>query len=101
MDQFYFSFLFVCSTSRQTPFSLLNEPDRHWAGPQADIRSQRSELAAYKLATLPFPGVLGVFYESDRPTKNALEKKRIETTREKFGNASDAQILQKTCDRMK
>jgi len=33
------------------------------------------ELAAYKLAQLPFPGVFGVFYESDRPTKNALEKK--------------------------
>ena len=25
------------------------------------------ELAAYKLAQLPFPGVFGVFYQSDRP----------------------------------
>ena len=59
------------------------------------------ELAAYKLATLPFPGVFGVFYETDRPTKNALEKKWIETTREKSGNASDLEILQKTFDRIK
>jgi hypothetical protein len=44
----------------------------------------------------------GVFYQSDRPTKNALEKKWIETSREKVGtNASDVEILQKTFDRMK
>jgi len=33
------------------------------------------ELAAYKLAQSPFPGVFGYFYQNDRPTKNALEKK--------------------------
>jgi hypothetical protein len=38
----------------------------------------------------------GVFYESDRPTKNALEKKWIDNTREKLGNPSDFQLLQKT-----
>jgi hypothetical protein len=37
----------------------------------------------------------GVFYQSDRPTKNALEKKWIESSREKNGNASDLQLLQK------
>jgi hypothetical protein len=42
-----------------------------------------------------------VFYETDRPTKNALEKKWIETTREKTGGASDLELLQKTFDRMK
>jgi 2-oxoglutarate ferredoxin oxidoreductase subunit beta len=44
---------------------------------------------------------VGVFYQSDRPTKNALEKKWIETTREKTGNLSDVETLQKTFDRMK
>jgi 2-oxoglutarate/2-oxoacid ferredoxin oxidoreductase subunit beta len=53
------------------------------------------------LKPLPFPGVFGVFYESDRPTKNALEKKWIDTTREKLGNPTDLQLLQKTFDRMK
>jgi hypothetical protein len=34
-----------------------------------------------------FPGVFGVFYQSDRPTKNALEKKWIESSREKTDNS--------------
>jgi len=54
-----------------------------------------------KLAQLPFPGVFGVFYQNDRPTKNSLEKKWIESSREKTGNASDLDLLQKTFDRMK
>ena len=31
------------------------------------------EVAAYKLADAPFPGYFGIFYKSDRPTKNKLE----------------------------
>jgi 2-oxoglutarate/2-oxoacid ferredoxin oxidoreductase subunit beta len=70
--------------------------------PEDELRHDvTDELAAYKLASLPFPGVFGVFYETDRPTKNALEKKWIEATREKTGNASDLEILQKTFDRIK
>ena len=59
------------------------------------------EIAAYRLADLPFPGLFGVFYEIDRPTKNALEQKWIESTRAKLNHASDVEILQKTFDRMK
>ena len=59
------------------------------------------EIAAYRLANLPFPGLFGVFYEIDRPTKNALERKWIEATRTKLNNASDLEVLQKTFDRMK
>ena len=59
------------------------------------------ELAAYRLANLPFPGVFGVFYDVKRPTKNALEKKWITDTRTKAGNASDRELLQRTFDRMK
>src|SRR5213593_2762131 len=70
--------------------------------PEDELRHDvTDELAAYKLAQLPFPGVFGVFYQSDRPTKNALEKKWIDNTREKVGNASDLELLQKTFDRMK
>ena len=71
---------------------------RHTACPPWRITD---ELAAYKLAQLPFPGVFGVFYQSDRPTKNALEKRWIDSTREKLGQPSDLQLLQKTFDRMK
>jgi 2-oxoglutarate/2-oxoacid ferredoxin oxidoreductase subunit beta len=42
-----------------------------------------------------------VFYEIDRPTKNALEQKWIESTRTKLNNASDLEVLQKTFDRLK
>src|SRR6202166_40939 len=70
--------------------------------PEDEMRHDvTDELAAYKLAQLPFPGVFGVFYQSDRPTKNALEKKWIESSRDKTGNATDLQLLQKTFDRMK
>jgi len=71
---------------------------RHTACPPWRITD---DLAAYTLAQLPFPGVFGVFYQSDRPTKYALEKKWIESSREKTGNASDLELLQKTFDRMK
>ena len=38
--------------------------------PEDELRHDvTDELAAYKLASLPFPGVFGVFYETDRPTK--------------------------------
>src|SRR5438132_1344693 len=82
-------------------FSLIEE--KKWDNtPEDELRHDvTDELAAYKLAQLPFPGVFGVFYQNDRPTKNALEKKWIESSREKTGNASDLQLLQKTFDRMK
>ena len=82
-------------------FEVIQE--KKWDGtPEDELRHDvTDEVAAYKLATLPFPGVFGVFYETDRPTKNSLEKKWIETTREKTGNASDLEILQKTFDRIK
>ena len=70
--------------------------------PEDELRHDvTDELAAYKLAQLPFPGVFGMFYQNDRPTKNALEKKWIESSREKTGSASDLELLQKTFDRMK
>src|SRR6266545_1445924 len=82
-------------------FEVIQE--KKWdSTPEDELRHDvTDELAAYKLASLPFPGVFGVFYETDRPTKNALEKKWIENTREKIGNASDLEVLQKTFDRMK
>jgi 2-oxoglutarate/2-oxoacid ferredoxin oxidoreductase subunit beta len=59
------------------------------------------EIAAYRLANVPFPGLFGVFYEIDRPTKNALEQKWVQSARAKLNHASDLEILQKTFDRMK
>ncbi len=59
------------------------------------------ELAAYRLAGEPFPGKFGIFYRSNRPTKNANEAKIITAAREKTGNLKDWQILQKNFDRLK
>ena len=82
-------------------FKLIEE--KKWDdSPEDETRHDvNDEIAAYRLADAPFPGYFGVFYEIDRPTKNALEQKWIEASRAKAGNATDLEILQKTFDRMK
>jgi 2-oxoglutarate ferredoxin oxidoreductase subunit beta len=82
-------------------FKLIDE--KKWDGTPEDEQRHdiTDELAAYALAGQPFPGLFGVFYESDRPTKNALEKKWSDSTRTKLGNPTDLELLQKTFDRMK
>ena len=59
-----------------------------------------NEVAAYKLANEPFPGYFGVFYNVNKPTKNAKEAAVNTAAREKFKGLQDWQILQKTFDRM-
>jgi 2-oxoglutarate ferredoxin oxidoreductase subunit beta len=59
------------------------------------------EVAAFHLATLPWPGVFGVFYETNRPTKNRLEADLIARSREKTAGKSELQILQSTFARMR
>jgi 2-oxoglutarate ferredoxin oxidoreductase subunit beta len=55
------------------------------------------EVAAFRLATQPWPGSFGIFYEiKGRPTKNALEAGLIGKAREKTKRASDLQLLQNT-----
>jgi 2-oxoglutarate ferredoxin oxidoreductase subunit beta len=59
------------------------------------------EYGAYKLADAAWPGVFGVFYKADRPTKNANEEKIITEHRGKFIGMADWQILKKNFERMK
>ncbi len=59
------------------------------------------EVAAYKIAGEPFPGKFGIFYQVNKPTKNANEAKIVTSMQEKFKGQEAAQILQKTFDRMK
>jgi len=59
------------------------------------------EVAAYKLSGAPFPGYFGVFYKSDRPTKNTLEAKINVNMQEKVKGLKDWEILQKTFNLMK
>jgi 2-oxoglutarate ferredoxin oxidoreductase subunit beta len=58
------------------------------------------ELAAYKLAMADFPGYFGVFYQVQRPTKNALEAKLIADAKAKVENAAPVELLQKTFTRL-
>ena len=59
-------------------------------------------MAAYKLADAPFPGYFGIFYKSDRPTKNKLEADiNAEARQKKSAGKKDWQILQATFDRLK
>ncbi len=77
--------------------------ERRWDNtPEDENRHDvTDELAAYRLAGEPFPGLFGVFYQKDRPTKNALERRWIDATREKTGSVSDVELLQKTFARLK
>jgi 2-oxoglutarate ferredoxin oxidoreductase subunit beta len=58
------------------------------------------EVAAYKLAMSSFPGYFGVFYQIQRPTKNALEGKLIAEAKAKAKNAAPLELLQKTFARL-
>jgi 2-oxoglutarate ferredoxin oxidoreductase subunit beta len=58
-------------------------------------------LAAYRLALLPWPGVFGVFYESQRPTKNALEAGLIAKAKAKNPGATDLELLQASFSKMR
>lgn len=60
------------------------------------------EVAAFKLALQPWPGVFGVFYENrERKTKNALEAGLIAKARERSKGADDLALLQATFARLR
>jgi 2-oxoglutarate/2-oxoacid ferredoxin oxidoreductase subunit beta len=62
--------------------------------------SVTDEVAAYKLAMAPFPGYFGIFYQEQRPTKNAMEAKLIADSKARAENASPTELLQKTFARL-
>ncbi len=59
------------------------------------------EGAAYGIADEQYPGRFGVFYEVDRPSKNTLEQKWIDSSREAVGSATPADMLRKRFSMMK
>jgi 2-oxoglutarate ferredoxin oxidoreductase subunit beta len=59
------------------------------------------ENAAFKLAENLFPGKFGVYYQVQRPTKNALEQKWIDDTQAKLGGISQKDILRKRIEAMR
>jgi 2-oxoglutarate ferredoxin oxidoreductase subunit beta len=59
------------------------------------------EYAAYKLADTAWPGLFGVYYKTQRPTKNANEQAIIQDLQGKTAGLEPWQILKKNFDRMK
>ncbi len=57
---------------------------------QHDVTDQ---AAALRIAMEPFPGKFGLFYESDRPTKNDLEQKWIDSSKEAAKNAGGKDLI--------
>jgi len=74
-------------------FGLIEE--KKWDDSEEDQARHdvSDENAAYQLATLQYPGKFGVFYETDRPTKNQLEQRWIDSTKEKIGDATTKDLL--------
>jgi 2-oxoglutarate ferredoxin oxidoreductase subunit beta len=59
------------------------------------------EAAAYQLAGADFPGYFGIFYKTNKPTKNAKEAEIQKGMIDKLKGLKDWQILQKNFERMK
>jgi 2-oxoglutarate ferredoxin oxidoreductase subunit beta len=59
------------------------------------------EYASYKLADTEWPGLFGVFYKTQRATKNANEQSIIDDLQGKSAGLEPWQILKKNFDRMK
>jgi 2-oxoglutarate ferredoxin oxidoreductase subunit beta len=59
------------------------------------------DQAAFKLAENLAPGKFGVYYQVNRPTKNALEQKWIDDTQAKLGGVSQKDILKKRFEAMR
>jgi 2-oxoglutarate ferredoxin oxidoreductase subunit beta len=99
----FFEGAFDAANPRKGGAWTLIEEKKNDGSPEDEKRHDvTDEVAAFKLASLAWPGAFGVFYENkSRPTKNALEKKLIATTREKTKNASDLELLQKTFSKMR
>ena len=59
------------------------------------------EVAAYALASEDLPGRFGIYYQIQRPTKNALEAGVIDAAQGKLEGSQAPDILQSTFNRMK
>ena len=66
-----------------------------------EMHDVTDQNAAYDLATEQYPGKFGVYYQVERPTKNQLEQEWIDSSREKVGDITAADLLEKQFSAMK
>lgn len=74
-------------------FEVIEEKTWDGSPEDQDRHDVSDENAAYQLASLRYPGKFGVFYETDRPTKNQLEQQWIDSTRAKQGDKTTEELL--------
>lgn len=74
-------------------FEVIEEKTWDGSPEDQDRHNVSDENAAYQLASLRYPGKFGVFYETDRPTKNQLEQQWIDSTRAKQGDKTTEELL--------
>lgn len=82
-------------------FSLIDEKKWDDTSEDEERHDVTDDVAAYRLASLDFPGKFGVFYETDRPTKNQLEQKWIDDSREKTKHAPAKDLLTQRFETLK
>jgi 2-oxoglutarate ferredoxin oxidoreductase subunit beta len=83
-------------------FTLIDEKKNDGTPEDAARHDVTDEAAAFRLASLPWPGAFGVFYENrERPTKNALEAGLIANARERTKGAPDLALLQASFARLR
>jgi 2-oxoglutarate ferredoxin oxidoreductase subunit beta len=82
-------------------FTIIEEKKHDGSSEDSKRHDPSDEAAAYKLATLPFPGVFGVFYQSKQASKNDKEQQIIEAACKATNNAPPLACLQKTFARLK
>lgn len=75
-------------------FRLIEERKGDGTPEDAARHDPRDAVAAFRLASEPWPGLFGVFYDHPRPTKNRLERELIAKARERTQRASDLALLQ-------
>ncbi len=82
-------------------FTLVDEK-KNDGTPEDEARHDTSDdLAAYRLASEPWPGKFGVFFEKKRATKNQLEASLIEKSKERTKGADALALLQASFARLR
>ena len=75
-------------------FEIIDEKTSDGTPEDNEKHDVTSETAAFSLADIQYPGKFGVFYQKERPSKNALEGNLIKTSREKSNNADARKLIE-------
>jgi 2-oxoglutarate ferredoxin oxidoreductase subunit beta len=75
-------------------FEIIDEKISDGTAEDNERHDVNSETAAFALADIQYPGKFGVFYQKERPSKNALEDNLIKTSREKSNDADARKLIE-------